>query len=344
VSFSFDPLPGMGPKVTQDTETGLYYFDRFGNLELLYRDPGISCMYPIPLTSRQTPPVVASELNPELKDEGEFVLSDLKNSHFPLPESRKIRELRVFQVLPKTRTHVANDPWIGYAFGESARMLLGTVPVEEDGSAFFRAPARKPIYFQLVDETGRAVQGMRSVTYLQPGERRSCVGCHEKTGTVPSTGRLLAMHRPPSRIQPGPDGTHPFSYPRLVQPILDRHCVRCHDGSAGPTKSNLVLTGELTKTFSRSYESLRPFVRWYEWREATISPVVTKPGHLGADESPLATILDDATHADHAELSDQERRHIYLWLDGNAPFYGTYGTEEQWAQRHGQAVAPPTVQ
>ena len=153
-------------------------------------------MYPIPLAPRPVPPVVASSLDPDLGDEGEFVLTDVRQSFFPLPAARPIRQLRIFQVLPKTATHVANQPRIGYANAESARMLLGTVPVETDGSAYFRAPARKPLYFQAVDEAGRAVQSMRSVTYLQPGERRGCVGCHEPPGTAsPARPDLLALRR-----------------------------------------------------------------------------------------------------------------------------------------------------
>ena len=145
-------------------------------------------------------------------------------------------------------------------------------------------------------------------------------------------------------IEPGPDGTRPFSYPLLVQPVLDRHCVRCHDGTEGSGKSRLVLSGEPAGTFTRSYEGLRPFVRWYEWGGASIGQVVTRPGQIGADESPLSKILEDATHTPHLKLSDQDKRRIYVWLDGNAPFYGTYGKEEQHAQRNGRAVPPPRLQ
>ena len=176
VSFSFEPLPGMGPKENRDSRTGLYYFDRWGNLELLYDDPAISCMYPTPLRARVKPPVIPGVADSSLGDEGELVLADVNQSLTPLPPSRKVTQLRVFQVLPKTASHVANQPRIGYANAESARMFLGSVPVEEDGSAYFRAPARKPLYLQAVDAEGRAVQGMRSVLYLQPGERRGCVG------------------------------------------------------------------------------------------------------------------------------------------------------------------------
>ena len=301
-------------------------------------------MYPIPLAPRPQPPPLANRLHPDLRDEGEFVLSDVGKSLVPLPDTRPIRALRVFQVLPKTTTHVANQPRIGYANAESARMLLGTVPVEADGSAYFRAPAGKPLYFQAVDETGRAVQTMRSVVYLQAGERRGCVGCHERPGTPPAVQRPAALGRPASPIASGPDGSHPWSYPRLVQPVLDRCCVRCHDGGEAPGKSPPTLTGEPAGAFSRSYESLRPYVRWYEWGGDSIRPITTRPGEMGADKSPLARILDDATHAEEVHLAEEDRRRIYLWLDGNAPFYGTYEKESQQAQRTGQSVAPPRIQ
>ncbi len=343
VSFSFDPLPGMSSGEKRDTHTGLYYFDRWGNLELLYRDEEASSMYPVPLAARQKPPVIPSTVDARLGDEGEFVVSDVRRSLFAWPSDRPVRELRVFQVLPKTESHIANEPRIGYANAESARMLLGTVPVESDGSAYFRAPARKPLYFQAVDEHGRAIQTMRSVTYLQPGERRSCVGCHEGPNAAPAATTTLAARRPASRLQPGPDGTQPMSFPRLVQPVLDRHCIGCHDGSEGSHKSKLVLTSEPTKLFTRSYDNLKPFVRWYEWGGASISQIATRPGRAGADESPLTKILNDATHAP-IKLPEEERRRIYLWLDGNAPFYGTFEKAAHVAQRNGEAVPPPRVQ
>jgi hypothetical protein len=129
-----------------------------------------------------------------------------------------------------------------------------------------------------------------------------------------------------------------LSFPRLVQPILDRHCVRCH------AEGKLALSGEPAGPFSRSYEALRPYVRWFEWGGRTIAGAVTPPGRLGADESPLSRILRDERHAREAPLSDGERRRIFLWLDANAPFYGTYDAEARTAQRRGEAVAPPRLQ
>jgi hypothetical protein len=179
---------------------------------------------------------------------------------------------------------------------------------------------------------------MRSAVYLQPGERRSCIGCHESPGSTAPSRPALAMQRPPSRLQPGPDGSQPMSFPRLVQPVLDQHCVRCHDGQTGEGRSALVLTGEPAKEFSQAYLALRPFLRWYEWGGESITQIATQPGRIGADESSLTKILADATHGDAVRWTDAERRRVYLWLDANVPFYGTYSHEEQRAQREGQAV------
>ncbi len=349
VAFSFEPLPGMGPKVEKDHYTGLYYFDRFGNMELLYRDAEFSSMYPIPLSPRPKPPILADTAPTVVTDEGEFILTDVRQSFLPLPSSRPIRQLRVFQVLPKTATHVANQPRLGYANAESARMMLGTVPVEADGSAYFRAPAGKPLYFQAVDQAGHAVQTMRSITYLHAGEQRSCLGCHESPGATSSGRRdLQALRRPPSKIEPGPQGTRPLSYPLLVQPVLDRHCVRCHDGRRGEAclarTAPPALTGESGNAFTKSYESLRPYVRWYEWGGKSIREIGTQPGHSGADESRLLQVLRDTTHQQQVQLPQEDYLRLCLWLDANVPFYGTYEKEAQIAQQAGRVVPPPELQ
>jgi hypothetical protein len=338
VSFSYDPLPGGYTREYRNTQTGLFYFDRFGNLELLFWREGISSVYPIPLTPRPMAPVRASASDTQGGEEGEFLVADVNNSLLALPSGRRVETLRVFQLLPKSRTDMAHDPRIGHPDQANARMLLGTVPVEADGSAYFRAPARKPLYFQAVDAAGRAVQGMRSVVYLQPGERRGCVGCHEPHTAAADPRAILAAKRPPSRIQPGPDGSLPFCYPRLIQPILDRHCVRCHDGSEGPDKSGPVLTAEFVGPFSKSYDDLRPYLRWPSPDD------VTRSGKTGADASPLSQILVSEKHRKHVVLPDEELRTFYLWLDAHVPFYGTYEELDLESQRRGLAVAPPPLQ
>lgn len=343
VAFSHEPLSGQYTGTSKEGETGLYYFDRFGNLELLFRREGLSAAYPIPFAPRPCPPTRVSPRNPDLGDDGEFLLSNVNESLHPMPADRPIVALRVFQLLPKSRTDHQSDPPIShqFAYGPNARMLLGTVPVEADGSAYFRAPARKPLYFQAVDAAGRAVQSMRSLVYLQPGERRSCVGCHERPGTVSSPRPALAFARPPSALEPGPDGTLPFGYPRLIQPILDRHCVRCHDGAAGPGGSELVLTGDPASdgalAWSRSYRNLEPYLGLH-------MPTASFPGQIGADRSRLAAVLTSEAHRRHIELPEADRRTIFLWLDANAPFYGSYEEADLLAQQQGQAISPPAFQ
>ena len=186
---------------------------------------------------------------------------------------------------------------------------------------------------------------MRSITYLQPGEQRSCLGCHEPRRTSPTNRQgILAQKRPPSTIQPGPDGTRPFSYPRLVQPVLDNHCVRCHDGQTGNLKSPLVLTGDQTEKFTQSYENLKKYVRWYEWGGNTIEAIVTRPGRSGADESLLLKVLADSLHSEHVHLPDEDLQRFHIWLDGNVPFYGTYEQDQQLTQKNGLSVNPPLIQ
>lgn len=360
VAFGYDRLPGIGSGHATEQGTGLYYYDRWGNLELLYVDEGYACLDPIPIVARPKPPILprlpAADPTASTQPAGEaFVyVVDVTRSHLPFPADCKPHHVRVFQLFPKS-TPTVNDPRIGHANAENARALIGTAPVEADGSAYFRVPAGVPLYFQVVDETGRAIQGMRSTVYFRPGERVGCVGCHERQPQAPPAVRPLALERPPSVLTPGPDGTRPFSFVRLIQPILDRHCVRCHrqegtpdplGGRQGPTGmfAKPDLTARPEKMFTRSYNNLRPYVAFFEWGGASIDQIVTKPGRMPARLSRLAAILDDPVHSQEVRLSDEERRSIYLWLDANAPFYGTYDRTLQAAQLRGEAIPLPELQ
>ncbi len=360
VSYSFEPANGylttngdLTPETVGSGKLGLYYRDRFGNLELIYEDDKFSCRYPMILRERESiPEKIASQLSDESASNvdadddatGTFTLLNVQESLWQLPKDRKIKELRVFQLLPKFPSHQGHVPPIGHDFAGNARLYLGSVPVEEDGSAYFTAPARKPLYFQAVDEDGRAVQTMLSEVYLQPGENRGCVGCHEQQQTTfaNSEKSVAATLRRPSAIEPGPDDARPFSYPRLIQPILDKYCVECHSGKENAPEPEL--TGEPEDNFTVSYNRLRPYLRWYEWLEPSIRQVVSLPGECGADMSPLADVLDDDVHANAVKTSDQDRRTLYLWLDANIPFYGVYEPDEQTRQRNGESVQAPALQ
>ncbi len=372
VGYSPKPLV-MEPGANDPAALGIYLLDRWGNRELLYRDPEIGSSNPIPILARPVPPVLPDLVGPETASHanlrespsgetrssrpetasGEMVLLDVYEGLGDVPRG-SVKALRIVQVLPKT-TPVADRPRIGLAGQEPARALLGTVPVEADGSARFTLPARKAVYFQALDADGFAIQSMRSITYVQPGERTTCIGCHEHRMSAPPSRMPQALLRPPSAIAPGPDGTKPFSFVRLVQPVLEKHCVKCHSGDK-PAKG-LDLTGAPHNGFTRSYwalcggpsfwhggtnpknaaEALVP--RYGGW-----NPVHrTEPGGTyGARGSRLMKTLLE--RQGDARLPDDDLARIALWIDLNAVFYGVYDPAAQARQLNGEAVPMPEVQ
>ena len=166
-------------------------------------------MSPIPLRPRPRPPVIPDRTG--LDRPATIAVMDVYNSDFTWPADTRIAALRIIQALPKT-TAPPNAPRIGAAEQTNARAILGTVPVEEDGSAHFEAPAGKLLYFQALDAAGMAVQSMRSGAYMHQGEQLTCQGCHErKNAATPAAGRIpLALQRPPSKIAPEADGSKPL--------------------------------------------------------------------------------------------------------------------------------------
>jgi hypothetical protein len=333
---------------------GIYWIDRFGNKELLYRDPSISCLSPIPLRPREKPPILpektrqtaaarkSSTPSPPEDGAATIALMNVYDSDFPWPAETEIAALRIIQVLPKT-TPPVDLPRIGIGTETNARAVLGTVPVEADGSAYFEAPVGRLVYFQALDQRGMAVQSMRSGTYVHPGERLACQGCHERKHTSPNlpSGRPapLALGRKPSQIQPDAEGSRPFSYPRLVQPVLDRHCVDCHRkekaldlsgttaGEHGWTPSYASLAGRYGFYFTVTNGSINAGVH---------GGSRTTAGEFGARASKLMEYLDERHYGVH--LPDDDFHRITLWLDCNSEFYGSYHDTE--AQARGEVVWP----
>ncbi len=319
---------------------GIYLLDSFGNKELLYRDPGIASISPIPLRPRAEPAVMPTRTQaPGGRDDagaGTLAVINVYESLLPWPEATHLAGLRIIQLLPKS-TAPPNRPRIGIASQSNARAVLGTVPVEPDGSAHFRAPAGRPIYFQALDRRGLAVQSMRSVTYLQPGERLVCRGCHEPKTTAPSMPKAvpLALRRGPSEIRPEAPGANPFSYPRLVQPVLDRHCVSCHAGNPRAPKLGSK-TGR--NGWHESYRGLGRYAFYYHSVRGCFGRggSRTVPGRFGARASKLLAILAKGHHGVKLPADDLHR--ITLWLDCNSEFYGAY--EDTAAQSAGAVVRP----
>ncbi len=359
----FDALAGTqasgGPVGSGDY--GIYLLDSFGNKELIYRDPEIGCHKPMPLAPRLRPPVIsepAKQFAAGQAAEGTMAVLDVYNSFKPWPAGTKIKALRVYQVLPQTLGSQAlpHSTGLQIPFTLSvnvARKVLGTAPVEADGSAYFTVPARKELFFQALDENGLAVQSMRSATHVQPGEQRTCQGCHEPRPRAPlaAQSKPLALLRAPSRLQPDVDGTNPFSYPRLVQPVLNQHCVACHQRN--PDKAPR-LDAELVQiklnhwwsdgTYYASYLSLTEKYGFYDYGGRDFSDersYHTIPGQFGARASKLYPLLVNGHH--DVKLSPEELHRIAVWLDSTSPFYGVYEKEGGLVQLRG-GIAKPTLE
>lgn len=356
---AMQPGVGMQGKGYKGGDYGIYLVDIYGNKELIYRDPEIACLSPIPLRSQPKPPI-SPELavrgpgtDPVTRAEqmagvdpptGTISVMNVYDSLKPWPEDAVITHLRVLQVVPmsvpsgglrphETALRVASA-------GDSVvpcRYVLGTVPVESDGSAYFTAPANREIFFQALDENGLAIQSMRSATYVRQGESLTCAGCHEpkyRTAQTPAV-TSLALQRPPSVLTPDVDGSNPFSYPRLVQPVLDRKCVACHAEKAD--KAPNLAKEPITGNFYASYQSLARDYAFHNYGDS----YRTTPGEFGAKASKLYRLLQEGHH--DVELTDEEMHRLTLWLDCTSMFYGVYERDGGLAQLRGE-IAHPTLE
>ena len=359
---------------------GLYLLDERGNVQLIYRDPEISCWQPFPLRPRKEPPVLSSALNPELaaRDEAVCVVQDVYRGLSGV-ERGSIKYIRVLEQIP--RPWATRRRWGGDEYDQQHAVITkdthlglkvqhGIVPVEADGSACFVVPANANISFHVLDENHMAVQKERTYVNYMPGEQRSCVGCHEiPTAELPGVSREvpLALRRGPSvpGPQPGDEaGRRPLHYPTDVQPVWDRHCVRCHSprgpdaDPGGKPKGGLDLRGDMTALFNVSYESLVPERRRNPRRDrGLLGPVIgenhPKTGNvhylparsLGSHASVLVAmlargkvVLADPKDAARAAKLAEQHKDIHLtreellkvtnWVDTNAQYYGSY-----WGRR-----------
>lgn len=323
----------------------LVLLDRFGNEELICErellpigyDPRLRLSDPIPLGARPRPPIIARQTRQgedfakeEVSPNAVLGIVNANLSDQPLPKDRPIRYLRVFQVIPKPNPWM-NQPNIGFGPENTPRVPLGIVPVESDGSVLLEVPWGKQLLFQVLDEKFQAIQTMRAVTYLHPGERLVCVGCHEPTAESVkySLSQPKAFASPASQLQPECGFEEPINFYRLIQPITEKNCVPCHE------RENV--------SFQRmTHEDFRPYVFFFEggMRGALTTPIHggsrSIPGRSGASASRLTEILRDENH--RTSVSEEDRHRFTLWLDANAPRLGAFRDED--AQKRGELVWP----
>jgi hypothetical protein len=307
------------PGANADAALGIYLYDAFGNLNLIYRDAEIGSAYPLPIRSRPEPHQVNSLVNWEGRQEGDMLLINVYEGLETIPRG-SIRNLRLVGVPAKTHPTM-NFPSLGMTADDPGKFVLGTVPVEEDGSAHFRVPSGVTFFMQALDARGMAVQTMRSGVYLQPGESHTCVGCHEPRHTAPPNVMPLASLREPSKIAPGPPGTWPMDYQELVQSVLDRRCVECH--KPGTDGAAFDLTSEKSYDTLVNYgpRSLKTHVltRYRQGRST--------PGGCAAATSPLITLLDQG-HYD-VTLTPDDYNRLIIWMDTYAQRTGSFSEDQQ---------------
>jgi len=323
VAWGPEKTPGQGQSRAHNA-MGVYFFEASGFMELLYRDPEITCEDPIAVQPRPRPPAIPDMRAGGAVAEGRFLLQDVYEG-LDATAPGAVKALRIVAVPPKTHPTM-NAPNLGLIGDDPGKCVLGVVPVEPDGSAHFHAPAGVTLFFQALDERGMAIRTMRSATYLQPGQTLACVGCHESRHMAPPARRSLAARRAPSRITPGPNGSWPFRFDALVQPVLDRHCVTCHrPDSDRPDAARVNLTAAV------AYETLTQFGEpslaqqvLAQYREGS-----SKEGEgLAANSALLAMLTAPGGHHEVA-LSGGELARFITWIDVYAQRLGSFSAEQE---------------
>lgn len=253
---------------------------------------------------------------------GKLVLSNIyRGRHMENVKPGQIKKLLVLESLPMPIHYTGGMDPISYGGTFTLERVLGTIPVEADGSAYMELPALRSFFFVALDENDDSVKRMQSFLTVMPGETTSCVGCHESRTEAPAnldTRTLLALKRGPSQIEAIPGLPEVFDFPRDIQPILDRHCLPCHD--VDEYAGSVLLTGDRGPMFSHSYYTLTWRKQFVDGRNDPKSNLA--PRSIGAAASPIMKKLN-GDHYD-VELSARESRMIRFWIESGAAYPGTY--------------------
>lgn len=297
---------------------GIYLLDVFDNRVLICELPGNALFEPIPLRKTTRPPVIPDKVDLK-RDDAVVYLSDIYQGRglkdVPKESVKKLRVYSFHYGYPQLGGHKN----IAVEGGWDVHRILGTVPVESDGSAYFRVPANTPIAVQPLDEQGRAMQIMRSWFTAMPGENVSCVGCHEKQNMAVPVKGTIASRREPSKISEWYGPERGFSFKRDIQPTLNRYCVGCHNGSVAQVPDFSAKDRNGWGNFTPSYLALHPFVR-RPGPESDYHLEVPLEWHAGTSE--LIQMLQKGHEG--VKLDDEAWDRFYTWIDLNVPDHGTW--------------------
>jgi formylglycine-generating enzyme required for sulfatase activity len=338
----------VSAKPTPDSLWGIYLVDTFDNMVLIKEVEGQALLEPIPLRKTAKPPVIPDRINLAQKDALVYLMDVYQGVSMKGVPRGTVKKLRIFAYHFGYQRIAGIDHRVGADGPWEAKRILGTVNVEEDGSAMFTVPAKTPFTVQPLDADGKAVQLMRSWMTAQPGETLSCVGCHDNRNGSPPAYNTLAQKKPPQQIQPWRGSTRGFSFKREVQPVLDKYCIGCHndkprdDGKVvadlrgeqgyfvcykgGNPKAEIVrnaskeqLAGKYGGIFEPSYIALRSFVR-VGGLESDLH--LLPPMEFHAETTELIQLLRKGHH--NVQLDEEAWDRFYSWIDLNAPCHGTW--------------------
>jgi hypothetical protein len=332
-----DPYPLSDRLFLAARDNQSVLMDDAGGCEVLYQLQGKGGLHePRPIQARPRERIMPP-MSVRGASTGQMVLGDVYQGRNMAGVNRgDIKSLLVLESLPKQVNFSGGPDLVSWLGTFTLERVLGTVPVEEDGSAWFEAPAGRQLFFVALDEKGMSVKRMQSFTTVMPGEVLGCAGCHEQRTQTPRTrsgATLMATKRGPSKIQAFDGFPDVLDYHRDVQPILDRHCVKCH--SCENRQGDAILTGDLGPEWSHGYFSLFAHRQVADGRNGLGNQ---PPRTIGTSASPL---LDKVSGKHHdVKVSDAERRTLWLWIESGAPYAGSYaGLRNESGQRAaGQAI------
>ena len=324
---------------------GLYLMDVHGNKELIYAfGDNMSCYSAIPIRPRKRPPVIPDMVHGVPHDkEATLIVSDIYQGLFREGVKRgEVKYMRIIEVLPKTIHTNPRRMDVGLNSGWDIRKVIGTVPVEIDGSVHFKLPPHRLFLFEALDKDYLEIKRMRNYINVKPGEVVSCIGCHEPYGTAPlNMGKIpIATTRPASTIIPPPWQDHGMDYQKMVQPVLDKNCISCHDGTKEKDKSFNLIGKKLVATpnqyggydegpthlVSESFLNLLKYITYskvgeYGDHDRTVL-YPTLANTVGSRSSSLMKTLAKGHH--NVKLNMPEWRVLAAWIDCNAPYYGDF--------------------
>ena len=306
--------------------TNVVWCDVYDNIVPLTASSYFIYADPTPLRPRKKPPVLHDRVKPDSKTATVYISDVYRGRAMEGVPRGEARSLRVFM-----SEYSPRDTGSHYAMGMESnwdlKVLYGTVPVNPDGSAIFTAPANQPLTLQVLDGQGRALSLMRSWFTAMPGETLSCIGCHEQQNAAPPARPVMASRQKPADIVPWYGPARTFSFVNEVQPVLDRHCIRCHSAESKsregvPDFMTLEAVKGAPAPGSVAYWNLHPYVR-RNGPEGNYLGLA--PTEFAADTSELYQLLKKGHH--HVDMPEEDWHRLVTWMDMNAPYLGEWPGE-----------------